>query len=65
LTDDDAATDAGAIPLEEAAPSPALLQRGEKTGWSLAAPIIRPMDLPVLAPKVGVTLGADLFSGRF
>ena len=64
LTDDDEVpTKADVAPPEQL--SPALLQRSSTGQWSLATPLVRPMDLPVLAPRTGLSVGTDVLSGRF
>jgi hypothetical protein len=44
---------------------PAILQRSSAGSWALGTPAIRPMDMPALAPRRGVSFGADLLSGHF
>lgn len=49
---------------ELSAAPPALLRRSAKGSWSLSSPMVRPMELPALAPRQGL-LGTDILSGRF
>jgi hypothetical protein len=44
---------------------PGLVRRGADGGWSLGAPMLRPMADPELAPPTGLSMGVDLASGRF
>lgn len=46
--------------------APALVQRhGGDSGWSLGTPMLRPMELPALAPREGLSLGVDVVGARF
>ncbi len=45
--------------------SPALVQRDENGQWGVGAPMPKPMQNPTLAPAAGVSMGADVLSGRF
>ncbi len=44
--------------------APALLRRSKSGSWSMSSPMLRPMELPAIAPRQGI-LGADIVSGRF
>ena len=46
-------------------PPPALVERTSRGAWALGAPLPRPMVAPALAPVSGMSVGADLLSGRF
>ncbi len=59
LTDDEEPATQGSVS------SPALVQRSESGQWGMGTPMPKPMQNPVLAPVSGVSLGADVFSGRF
>ncbi|HEY8146573.1 MAG TPA: hypothetical protein VIG06_28015 [Kofleriaceae bacterium] len=60
----DEADPAEASAALDAAP-PAVVQRTSGGTWALGAPLPRPMQSPALAPPSGISLGADLVSGRF
>jgi hypothetical protein len=50
----------------EAPAAPAFARRDSKGQWTVGAPLLRPMELPALAPRNGgLTLGLDILSGRF
>ncbi len=51
-------------PGNEASP-PAVFQRKSSGEWGLSTPAIRPMDMPALAPRRGISFGSDILSGRF
>lgn len=66
LTRNDSEAEPGPTAPADLSPAPpALLQRGASGRWSLSAPILRPMELPALAPGRGTNLGTDLLSGTF